>query len=345
MRCESHLADTSFFVQKTGEYGMNFQEFEDKVKERIQEYLQKAGIENGSRITKTVDTDQNINVFHVKVPERDSEFDVNLDRLYQSFEGSQNLEKTLLQVNTIIGMVSAKWNPEDARDYEKVKGKLFTKIWNAEKNADYLARCVHTKVADLALTYHALINKDDYGLVSFVIKEQALELYHITKEQLHEDTLQNAAKLFPCRVTDMEDYIDVFVGEKELGHTLDQNPESVQIKPGSLYIVSNGSECGGASAIFYPGVLDLLAHSANGNFFILPSSTDEMLVASDDGTMIVEELNAIVQSVNRQKVPKEMWLGDEAYYYDATSQIFDKAANFTHLQSQNETVQLTGQSM
>ena len=44
---------------------MNFQEFEDKVKERIQEYLQKAGIENGSRITKTVDTDQNINAFRL----------------------------------------------------------------------------------------------------------------------------------------------------------------------------------------------------------------------------------------------------------------------------------------
>lgn len=324
---------------------MIFREFEDKVKERIQEYLQKAGIDHGSRITKTVDTAQNINCFHVKVPERDSEFDVNLDRLYQSFEGSQNLEKTLLQVNTIIGMVSAKWNPEDARDYEKVKEKLFTKVWNAEKNADYLAQCVHTKVADLALTYHVLINKDDYGLVSFAIKEPALELYHITKEQLHEDALQNAAKLFPCRVTDMEDYINAFMGEKELGDTLDQNPESVQIKPGSLYIVSNGHKCGGASAIFYPGMLDLLAHSAGGNFFILPSSTDEMMVASDDGTMVVEELNAIIQSVNRKEVPEELWLGDEAYYYDATSQIFDKAANFTHLQSQNETVQLTGQSM
>ena len=321
---------------------MNFQEFEDKVKERIQEYLQKAGIESGSKITKIVDATQNIDCFHVKVPERDSEFDVNLDRLYQYFEDSQNLEKALLQVNTIIGMVSAKWNPEDARDYEKVKGKLFTKVWNAEKNADYLAQCVHTKVADLALTYHALVNKDDYGLVSYAIKEQALELYHITKEQLHEDAIQNAAKLFPCKII----AVDMAEGEEGLNIIWDQDLKSVQIKPGSLYMVSNGGECGGgASAIFYPGVMDRLARSAEGNFFILPSSKEEMVVMCDDGRMTVEEYNATIQAVNEQEVPEELWLGDEAYYYDATSQIFDKAANFTHLQSQNETVQLTGQSM
>ena len=84
-----------------------------------------------------------------------------------------------------------------------------------------------------------------------------------------------------------------------------------------MLVVSNEIRTAGASAIFYPDVLDQVAEKAGGNFFILPSSTEEVLVLPDNGRMNYRELDAMVCEVNDAQVAECEQLGNHVYHYDA----------------------------
>lgn len=117
---------------------------------------------------------------------------------------------------------------------------------------------------------------------------------------------------------------------KEMGFDEQEIQEylaEMQVDTG-MYVVSNEARVNGASAIFYPGVMDQIAEQFDGDFFILPSSTDEVIVIPDTGEQRAWELNAMVQEVNATQVSEEMRLGNEAYHYDADEKVFEKAASF-----------------
>ena len=56
-----------------------------------------------------------------------------------------------------------------------------------------------------------------------------------------------------------------------------------------------------------------------GDFYILPSSTHEVLIVPKDEMVDLKELEKMVQSVNQEMVAAEEFLSDHVYEYDAQS--------------------------
>lgn len=61
--------------------------------------------------------------------------------------------------------------------------------------------------------------------------------------------------------------------------------------------------------------------SAGRNFYIIPSSVHELILLSEmpGQEQCIEELNQMVQEVNRDMVAEEEVLADHMYFYDAES--------------------------
>ena len=95
-----------------------------------------------------------------------------------------------------------------------------------------------------------------------------------------------------------------------------------------LTIVTNEQMLDGASVLFYPGQMDQIGELLKGDYYILPSSTHEMLVLPDNGEMTSRELKHMVMEVNNSEVRPEEKLADEVYHYDTKDRIFEKASAF-----------------
>lgn len=91
-------------------------------------------------------------------------------------------------------------------------------------------------------------------------------------------------------------------------------PEMVAVEtPFPVYIVTLAEERHGASVMLQPEILIGLEEKFGGDYFILPSSTHEVLVIPDTGDENLEQqLNNMVKEVNEMEVSPEERLSDRA---------------------------------
>ena len=92
------------------------------------------------------------------------------------------------------------------------------------------------------------------------------------------------------------------------------SPEMVAVEmPFPVYIVTLAEARHGASVIMQSEILIGLEERFGGDYFILPSSTHEVLVAPDTGDENQEQqLNNMVKKVNEMEVSPEERLSDRA---------------------------------
>lgn len=92
----------------------------------------------------------------------------------------------------------------------------------------------------------------------------------------------------------------------------------------SFFVVTNQQRIGGASALFYPKVMDKLGEVLGHDYFILPSSIHEMLVLPDNGKISADELRMMVTEINATQVSPAERLTDDVYYFDTKNHTFGK---------------------
>ena len=82
-----------------------------------------------------------------------------------------------------------------------------------------------------------------------------------------------------------------------------------------MYVASNVQKMLGAGVVLYDGLLKTFAENIDNNFYILPSSTHEVLFVPDFMGIEVEYLKQMVQEVNATEVSEQEFLSDNVYYY------------------------------
>lgn len=87
-------------------------------------------------------------------------------------------------------------------------------------------------------------------------------------------------------------------------------------EPG-LYTLTTKIRVNGAALILLPDVLERIGEKAGMDYFLIPSSIHELLIAKDDGLVTAKALKEIVYDGNRTGtiVKKEDVLSDNIYHY------------------------------
>ena len=203
-------------------------------------------------------------------------------------------------------------------DYDYVKDKLFVKVYPKNGNEYLLINVPHREIEDLVLFPYVLLDKSPTGeIVSAVISNDMLKAYDLDENVLIDLALLNSIGLFPAVVEDINTIMARLIGipANELD-TPEDVPEQI--------VVTNNENAFGASALFYPEVMEELARRHKGNYFILPSSIHEIITVPDDGKITYEELKEMVTEINHAQVSPEERLTDEVYYYDVAKREFRK---------------------
>lgn len=189
----------------------------------------------------------------------------------------------------------------DIEDYECVKQNLGLIVIGEENNRDYLKEMIYKKIEDLALI-PIIFTNDSRGTGCIKIREDFLEIWGVTADEVMEEAFENAPRLMPPTFRHLNEIINPLMEEDEAE---DED---------ELYVISNRYYAGGAAVAFYPGFLDCVGMALDKDLFILPSSVNELIVVTDNG-QDPGKLLEIVKEVNRTQVAPGDVLTDAVYHY------------------------------
>ncbi len=224
-----------------------------------------------------------------------------LDSFFQEYEEGKDFD------DIVENIVKMYWEyvPKDdidlsfILDYEKVKDKICLRLCNYERNKELLKDSVYIPFLDLAVMFYIKFEDSDIGCGQIRIRQDYLERWNITTEELMKDAKENSEKEIDLRVMEFGGF--------------------------PMYIMSNKSLTGGASSILYPDALEKFANQKESNLFIIPSSIHEVILIpdfedvtedTDEWEEKTTELKKMISQVNREELRTDEVLSDNLYYFD-----------------------------
>ncbi|MDO4649671.1 MAG: DUF5688 family protein [Eubacteriales bacterium] len=310
---------------------MDFKEFTDKLEQNL-----KVALEDGPMKASVVRHDvekmqgQSYTAITVSPANSNVGMNINADALYEQMEYGatyQNVVSHALNQATTFLEDAPKFDVAAITDYSQMKDRLFVDVVGAERNAGILSKVPHVQVEDMAMVYRIQVGQRDGEVASALITNQMMDSMGVTTEQLHEDALANAAQLHPAKVQNLSEVLAEMSG---------MPVEMIESSAPPLIVVSNEDKIKGASALFYPDMMDQIAKQVGGDFFVLPSSIHEVLAMPDTGELNVDELKAMVTSINGDVVDPADVLTDQVYHYDSKDRIFERGDKFEARQAEKE---------
>ena len=197
--------------------------------------------------------------------------------------------------------------------YEKARPHLITQLISISGNEQMLKNIPFMQIEDLAVIYRISVSLGS-GSETTIVTNDLLDSFRVTVKQLHEDALKNDAVLRPAVVREMLDVLTEISGQYQ--------PEVSDFCGPKLFFIGNSDHCYGASAIFYPGVLEKCYKILKNNYYILPSSIHEMLIVADEPSIRRENINEMIREINRELVHPAERLADHGFYYDGREKRF-----------------------
>lgn len=207
-------------------------------------------------------------------------------------------------------------SPTKTFSYDTIKDNLFIRVVNnrsVRHNNLYVERCPHRQIADLYLIPFVLIGKDNDGVLSYPIMHSIKECLDVSDDELINQAILSGMKLFPEKIDTMENIL------------MDADCTPNEDSDVKMIVVSNESGVNGASAMFYPGVMEKVSMMLGGNFYAIPSSIHEFIVIpSNNGKENFSSwLNGIIKNINRTMVNPDEVLSNHAYYYNSKKKVFE----------------------
>lgn len=311
---------------------LSFEEFVDKVKESIKDYLP----ERFADAEVSVDQFQKLNSSYlglqVKRADQTVVPNINLNARYEEYrESGMPLSQamgTIAEQVQLAPDIPTKW----LSDYSQVKDHLFIRVSDARENEAFLAMSPHKGVDGLAISYHIAFEGLHGVEASTPVTYKMMEMFGITEEQLHADALESSQRLYPVKFRSMNEIMAEMMG----GIDADMMPVMGPHDGPQLMVLTNMQGIHGAGALFYPGQLEAIAQQMGTDFFVLPSSVHEVLVLPDDGTQEPDGLQFMVREINQSTVAPEDRLSDFVYHYDTQDHVLERAETFAVRMAQKE---------
>lgn len=197
---------------------------------------------------------------------------------------------------------------EKVKDYEFVKDKIIYRLIGREENQELLKEIPYKSYLDLAIIYYVLLEVDEYGMASMMVRAEHMDMWKVTEEDLYYRASKNTQELLPYEFAPMRTVI-----EELLGLGMEEGPAE------KMYILSNEMRSYGAAALIYPDCLRKIAGVVGENFFVIPSSVHETIIVAESEAPGREELGSMIEEINETQVEAEEVLSDKAYYYDRES--------------------------
>ena len=206
--------------------------------------------------------------------------------------------------------------PEMTR--KNVLANVVLQALSRKRNRQLLKAHPHIPFLDLAGVFRVPVGPyRRNSLSTTLISNQIFEKLELTIDELTEAAWRNTVSKFGIQLINIQEMNQFFTK----GRHKEPKPfgEVQMVSPG-LYTLTNGIEINGAALMLIPGVLEDIGEKSGMDYYILPSSIHELLIARDDGLVSAKILKEIVHEGNRTDsvIKPEDVLSDNVYFYSRT---------------------------
>lgn len=293
---------------------MEFNDFCNEIRDNIGEYLLGYDFDN----IQLQEVTHNNNTPHTGLVI--SREDVNIaptiymEQYYRQYQDTGDLDAVIKEIADVYkgSLESTNDMPvEIFNQKEQYFSNCYLKVVNYEKNKDMLQDVPYKKYMDLAVTIRMLVRVDETGMASAIVTHDHTARLGINEKDLYAAALKNTEFLFPVRINKLED----------VTRSLDSNGLVQEELPDTgIYVLSNLPRIAGATTILYAqDQVTQLAGELECGFYIVPSSTNEVLLCPDNDEMDPEMLHRTAMEVNKFVVSDTEFLSNSIYHIDKDS--------------------------
>lgn len=151
------------------------------------------------------------------------------------------------------------------------------------------------------------------------VNDDLIRRWGVDTLTLHQQAMANYNRLLPIKFGSLNQILlERGLLDKEDSAALSENGWR-----DALYCLTNEFSTGGAVLMTCKNLMDKIADFLGEDFYILPSSTHEVLLLPESRAPSKEELDQRIQEVNREALEPEDYLSDHAYYYSRSGQDSD----------------------
>ena len=190
------------------------------------------------------------------------------------------------------------------------------KLINTEKNRAFLETVPHIPFQDLSIVYFYFMGNAGNSFMDMPVNDDLIRRWGIDTLTLHQQAMANYNRLLPIKFGSLNQLLL----ERGLLDNEDYATLSEEGWRNALYCLTNEFSTGGAVLMTCKNLMDKIADFLGEDFYILPSSTHEVLLLPESRAPSKEELDQRIQEVNREALKPEDYLSDHAYYYSRSGQ-------------------------
>ncbi|MBS5620733.1 DUF5688 family protein [Eubacterium sp.] len=303
---------------------LNYEEFKEKIKDDIKDYMDEKYKNCGVFIRKVNKTNcevDGLNFYNIPGL-KNATPTIYVNNLYEEYERTGNYEEVVRAAAETMERGIKSFNEEikaELLDTSRLKNNVFFTLINAEQNKELLKTVPHRKFEDLAIVYRWNIGSDSLGMYTNLVDSRLAKKEGLTENDLYNAARKNTKELLPVLVKNMNEVIsEIIFGANELDDKLNKEfREIIMETPNehSMYVITNESKLYGAASILYEEPLHELAEKFGSNLYILPSSVHEVIaVSADMGSP--DDLAEMVYEINMEQVDIDDRLSNQVYCYD-----------------------------
>lgn len=241
---------------------------------------------------------------------------IYLEEYYQRSLNGESIHGLVQDILDFYGVVKCKqsWSTYGIEHYDAIQDKIVFKLVHTEKNREFLREIPHIGLLDLSIVFYALLDINNQGTATMTVRNEQLQRWKVTKEELFDLALKNVETLLPAELFTMQQAVDEILrsGPREKMNLLKGCPNKGD---DFMYVLSNPIRSFGAACIVYPEVLDMAGQILGEDYYVLPSSVHEVVLVPESKGMEPESMDAMVAEINETQVDEEEILSNHAYLY------------------------------
>ena len=284
---------------------MRIEEFADLAVSRVKEKM-------GMGVTvssKCVRKNNGVILHGIEIAEKGSNIApcIYLDRWHDRYEAGEDIE---IIMDGIIrsfedGRKRAMPDISDFENFEAVRGKIYGRLVNTEKNAEVLTDIPNRAFLDLSLIYCVVLSiGEEVG--SIMVRNSHMEAWGVSEDDLYREAMSNMETADDAIIKSFTEIMKEMAGDG-----LPLCPDSFP-----MYVLTNRCKVNGAVEITRKDVLEKAAEIMGCDFMVIPSSVHEVLLVPDNrNPKQAAQIAGMVDEVNRTQVAEDEVLSFHVYRY------------------------------
>lgn len=205
---------------------------------------------------------------------------------------------------------------EDITDYEKAKDRIRVRLVSKANNEGFYKKGPYRQQPLGTEVLYMELEHNQEGSMSVHITDAIAANWGIPKQELFQTALENTQKHDKVSFFSIDDIIEELLFDEKIEEKTEEKSSS------PMYILTNERREYGATVTSYPEVLMQVREQLGEDFYILPSSTHEVIILPKIAGMSPKELRNTVREINAEMVEPQDVLANDVYeFHGATNRV------------------------